>query len=166
MIIAIRNLNFVARAGNFKPYASGVFEKQGVFYVNCCHGGEDGTMSLQVRDRMHEVEPKNMRKLVYSLIGKRIPKKSPIVIHPCFPYMVQKRYTKELNKNNISVVGDWDSITYWCPATLGEFFYPQNRQRLIMTAGSFDLFLSDSYDELNVYDNPTDVLNNSDIIYN
>lgn len=80
------------------------------FFLTFVHGGMDGSLAMQISDELFSVTPHTLRETL-SDIGINLPHTKRIVMFPCYPEQVTRRYAQELVENRIIVQGDWNSLT-------------------------------------------------------
>lgn len=112
-VLVEKNLSPISFANNVgRPKYDGVLQKDGRFYLTTCHGNVFGNLGMQTNNIWVDVCPENIREHIRYLLSVDIGKDSDIVIFPCFPREVRKKYKDRLRKNRI-VVGcnNWNGKT-------------------------------------------------------
>jgi len=109
----IRNLKMAKRVspGFFRPMHEGIYQNEKGFYLTFCHGGEDGTLALEVASGWYDVTPANIREVISKVADFNIPKDAILYITPCYPKQVTELYHDELRENNVRLFGTWDTLT-------------------------------------------------------
>ena len=90
----------VLNAENRRTRVDGMFRplENDRFVLTCVHGGMDGRLFVEWRNKKQEVTPSQLRGMFDKYAaGKHI------VITPCFPAAVHKKYAAELEAANISL---------------------------------------------------------------
>lgn len=82
----------------------------GDYYLTFTHGGQDGSLAVQIDDERYLFTPDNLRELL-SRFGIDIPQDRRIIIFPCYPQTVARKYARELVQNRILIQGNWDTVT-------------------------------------------------------
>lgn len=111
-IIVKKNLRLVQSANNKNFPYDGVLTKDGVYYVTCIHGGEDGSLMLETNDIKTHIYPYNLKSVLNDKFCLQIDRKDTVYITPCNPKQVRASIGRHLLKNNIKILcNNWSSIT-------------------------------------------------------
>lgn len=89
----------------------GIYKKNNTFIILTVHGHNDGKLLMEWNDNTIYIRPCQLRATIQYLTGITIPLNKTIKIIPCFPLQVKIRYSKELQKNNIKIIGNWSEST-------------------------------------------------------
>jgi hypothetical protein len=109
----IKNLEFVCSSGSscMTPY-HGIFKKENAYYINFCHGGYDGSISLEMKNYILPTSPETLRNDINRTLKFKIPTEKIIFISPCNPSSVKEKYKEKLKNNKIFLYsGNWSGLT-------------------------------------------------------
>jgi hypothetical protein len=79
-------------------------------------------IALDIKNKFIQVYPDTFRKIIFEELEFRIADSEKIIISPCFPNMVLKKYEESLYNNNIEVIGNWETQT----ASVCRFYNDKN----------------------------------------
>jgi hypothetical protein len=78
------------------------------YWITCVHGCPNGKIQLEWNNYFYSVSPKHLRMLIFVLTGVKINKKQEIIINPCYPNAVKRRYPNIEGTHKIKIIGNWE----------------------------------------------------------
>jgi len=126
----INNLYFLKSAnnGDFRGKHDGIYKRGEDFYITFCHGGMDGTMSLQMNGRTRDVLPSQFRKMIATSLDVVIPEDKKLFINPCMVENVRREYPNDLKLNNVFIYSDKDFTHTWFMMGTERGRIPENKK--------------------------------------
>lgn len=109
----IDELKFVSPAMNFlRGNSDGIYKRGNDYFLTFVHGGEDGTLSIQVHQfKRLLTSPAKLRGQILNYLGVDIPKDARIFINPCSSEACMAKWKKSCSKYKVFIVSGKSDLT-------------------------------------------------------